>query len=324
MNKIEFTNKPWLHKKRQGAQLIRLINSIELILKKENIAAKGKLKDKINEIKEKDPFFVYPIVYLPGKGEVIIIGDTHGDSQSLLAILRQENFLEKVDQGKDVYLVMTGDYADRGKQNVKCLEILLSLKNEYPGHVYLLRGNHEEVAMGQHYGFLGSCIERFGFEKGQMVFQRFNELFEKLPVVMVAANGLVALHGGIPISDIKSLKKINNEDDLTDIRWNDPTEEIEFFVYNYKRGVNYLFGQKTFNSFMDGIGGKVLVRSHEYVTAGYKFLFDNKLLSIFSNGGESEESGYRDFILHPKYVKVNLEKPIKSWTKRHVIDIKYK
>jgi hypothetical protein len=119
------------------------------------------------------------------------------------------------------------------------------------------------------------------------------------------------------------LKDLDDEEDLDEIRWNDPTEEIDHFVFNYKRGNHYLFGEKIFNMFLAGIGAKVLIRSHEYVAKGFKFLFGNRLLSIFSNGGRSEESGYRDFILNPKYVKVNLAKPIKHWTKHNIINIKY-
>ena len=103
----------------------------------------------------------------------------------------------------------------------------------------------------------------------------------------------------------------------------DPIEEIDHFVFNYKRGGHYLFGRKVFSGFMGGIGGRVMVRSHEYFSAGYKFIFNHKILSIFSNGGTSPYSGYRDFILRPKYAKVYLAKPLSRWTAKQVFDIKY-
>ncbi|XOU94618.1 MAG: metallophosphoesterase family protein [Candidatus Kerfeldbacteria bacterium] len=309
--------------KKTWGQLVRFITKLQNIMKAENKDSKGKLQNKINEIKSDEPFFEYPIVYIPPVGELILVGDTHGDSESIRAILKQENFIAKAEAGKKVYLVVTGDYADRGKEDVQNIELLFMLKEKYPKLVYLLRGNHEEASMGQHYGLFGSCIEKFGYEKGQLVFQRLNDLFEKLPVVAVTGNGVVAVHGGVPISTINSLKELNDEDNLTDIRWNDPTEEIDHFVYNYRRGSNYLYGKKTFDSFMKGIGANVLFRSHEYVANGHKKLFNNKLVSIFSNGGDSKESGFADFILHPKYVKVDLSKPIKKWSDNNIIEIKY-
>ena len=36
-----------------------------------------------------------------------------------------------------------GDYIDRGYNGVGVLELLLVLKVKYPGHITLLRGNHE-------------------------------------------------------------------------------------------------------------------------------------------------------------------------------------
>lgn len=311
-----------LQKKKTWGQLARFISKIENIIKLQNKQGQGKLKDKIADINSEKSFFDYPVVYLPPKGELILVGDTHGDSESVIAILRKTKFLERVNN-ENIYLVFTGDYADRGKQDVKNIELLLNLKENFPESVYLLRGNHEEENMGQHYGLLGSCINQFDYEKGQFIFQRLNEMFEKFPVVMVTGNGIVALHGGVPISNIKSLKDLNDEDNLTDIRWNDPSEEIDSFIYNFKRGSNYLFGIKTFNEFMKGIGAKVLFRSHEYVAKGHKFLFDNRLISVFSNGGESKESGFKDFILKPKYVKVDLGKKISKWSDDNIIDIDY-
>lgn len=310
--------------KRSGPQLIRLILSVQGIINQARKKGKGKLKSKASQIKDENPFFDYPVVYLPARGFAIIIGDTHGDSISILKILEQEDFVRRVKSKQDLFLVFLGDYADRGKADIRTLELILSLKKQFPQNVFMIRGNHEEVEIGQYYGLMGSCVKRFGYENGQEIFQRFNCLFENLPGLVVAANGLVAVHGGIPISEVRSLNNLDDDEDLTEIRWNDPTDETDNFIFNYKRGGYYLFGKKVFNNFLKNIGGQVLVRSHEYVARGFKFLFDNRLLSIFSNGGTSSESGYRDFILYPKYVKVDLSKPLKKWSTKHVLDIDYK
>ncbi len=298
-----------------------LISEVEGVFKYEKKIGKGRLRNTIQQIKLKKAFCYFPVAYLPSRGEVIIIGDIHGDALSLRAILKQECVAEKL-KDKDTYLIFLGDYTDRGREDVKTLQIILGLKRYFPKNVFLLRGNHEEFMMGQHYGLLGSCISKFGYERGQFIFQQVNELFERMPGIAVCGNGLVAVHGGIPVSKIRSLKDLRDEENLTEMRWNDPAEEVDTFMYNYKRGDHYLFGQRVFDAFLKAIGGSVLVRSHEYVARGSKLLFDNRLLVIFSNGGSSYQSGYRDFILKPKYAKVSLDKPITAWQDSHIKEVK--
>lgn len=84
----------------------------------------------------------------PGS-EVAVIGDIHGNGLRLdltLKALQKQGFLDAQYQckpGKNV--VFLGDYADRGKDNLKVLELLMAFKLENPLHVFLVRGNHEHV-----------------------------------------------------------------------------------------------------------------------------------------------------------------------------------
>ncbi|MBU0597612.1 serine/threonine protein phosphatase [Patescibacteria group bacterium] len=300
-----------------------LIQTVERILKHERKLAKGKMQNTIPKIKSNKEFCHFPFVYLPYQGTAIFLGDIHGDSMSIYRVLAQEKFLQKVEKGEKVYLILLGDYADRGQEDIRTLSLVLSLKWYYRKNIFLLRGNHEEFNMGQYYGLLGSCIKEFGYDKGQLVFSRLVRLYERLPGIAITASGIVAVHGGVPVHNLHSLRDLNDEEELTEMRWNDPGEEIDSSVFNYKRGCYYLFGKNIFNRFMKTIGGKVLIRSHEYTAAGYKLMFDKRLLTIFSNGGKSPESGYKDFILEPRYVKVDLSKEINQWTLRHLRKIKY-
>ncbi|MFA5135211.1 MAG: metallophosphoesterase family protein [Patescibacteria group bacterium] len=315
--------KDWKKHAATWREFADLIVSVESILREQHSTGRGKLKKSIPEISSAEPFLSFPVVYLPQRGEAIFIGDTHGDSAATTSILKQERFAERVERGEAVYLVYLGDYADRGKEDVRNIELILNLKQCYPENTFILRGNHEEVAMGQSYGLLGSCIRHFDYDNGQYVFRRLNDLFEKFAAVAVCANGVVALHGGIPVGGVSSLKQLHDDDILEQIRWNDPTDQTDGFVFNHNRGMNYLFGRDVFSKFMKAIGGSVLIRSHEYVAAGYKFMFDGRILSIFSNGGASTESGYRDFILTPKYAKVSLADSIKRWSNKNVIGVRY-
>jgi hypothetical protein len=84
----------------------------------------------------------------PGS-EVAVIGDIHGNDLRLdltLKALQKRGFLD--DQfhclpGKQ--LVFLGDYVDRGKDSLKVLELLATLKLENKGQVRLIRGNHEDL-----------------------------------------------------------------------------------------------------------------------------------------------------------------------------------
>lgn len=325
MIKIETGKKSynWNETGRSAKEFGELIGAVEHLMKKEERVGSRKLKSRINLINSDKMFVDFPVVYLPPKGEVIFIGDTHGDSLATQAIIKQEKVIEKIEQGKDIYIVWLGDYADRGIGDIKNLEIILSLAQHYFHHVILLRGNHEESSVGQYYGLMGSCVRQFGFDDGQQVFKELNDFYDKLPSSVVTANGIVAVHGGVPATPINSLKDLKDEENATELRWNDPTEEIDHYVHNYKRGTYFLFGKIVFDAFMSVIGGNVLVRSHEYVSKGYKLLFGDRLLTVFSNGATSGESGYRDFILSPKYAKANLNKPISHWSPENIIDVPY-
>lgn len=305
-------------------KILNLISETDDILKKEREKGKGKLKDNIEEIKEREYFFDYPAVYLPVKGEVIFIGDTHGDVEATLSIIKQTRFLERMDRKDNVYLVFLGDYADRGAKQIENLVLVLNLKKKFPNYVVLLRGNHEEIDCGQFYGFLNTCLTKFGHEKGLELFQKFNDFFEKLPGMVVTKNGIFAVHGGIPSVKIHSLRDLNDEEILSEMRWNDPTDETRNFIPNYQRGGYYMFGEKIFNKFMKTVNGFVLIRGHEYNQKGYKLMFSDRLITIFSTGSGSRESGYSDFVLSPKYLEVSLEKKIKKWSEKYLKDIEYK
>jgi hypothetical protein len=66
-----------------------------------------------------------------------IVGDLHGQHFDLLNLLNVGGWPPQTS-----YIFM-GDFVDRGHNSVETLSLLLCLKLKYPGHVTLLRGNHE-------------------------------------------------------------------------------------------------------------------------------------------------------------------------------------
>ncbi|MFJ1959014.1 metallophosphoesterase [Streptomyces microflavus] len=69
---------------------------------------------------------------------IAIFGDVHGDADRL------ERALEFSFKNSISRVIFAGDYVNRGKRSRQVLDLLVRAKNDYPGEVILLRGNHEE------------------------------------------------------------------------------------------------------------------------------------------------------------------------------------
>lgn len=77
------------------------------------------------------------------QGPVAVIGDVHGQTEKLLAILRQ---LEQLPDFQDRWIVFIGDFVDRGPNPRGAVQIFLDLLKHHP-KTTAVAGNHE-FAMG--------------------------------------------------------------------------------------------------------------------------------------------------------------------------------
>lgn len=86
---------------------------------------------------------------LPPHAEIIAIGDIHGNDLRLVLTLKALQKRKVLDQNfrcmPRKVLVFLGDYVDRGRDSLKVLELILTLKQENPNQVHLIRGNHEDL-----------------------------------------------------------------------------------------------------------------------------------------------------------------------------------
>lgn len=94
----------------------------------------GWLVDKATEALAKDPVMVE---LGERTGNIVCIGDIHGNLDRLLYLMSEVNFR------KDRYLVFLGDLIDRHDQDVEVLTLIFMLKIMYPKRVFILMGNHE-------------------------------------------------------------------------------------------------------------------------------------------------------------------------------------
>ena len=128
---------------------------------------------------------------LPENSTIIVIGDIHGDANSLRYDIQQiraagyikENSLLLND---NCYIVFTGDYTDRGLDGIEVWNILSTLKAQNRERVFPLRGNHEDNS--REGGFLNRL---YGFEADiesqvadgalrQDLWQRINQVYPML------------------------------------------------------------------------------------------------------------------------------------------------
>ncbi len=72
---------------------------------------------------------------------ILAIGDIHGQFKKLSSVFNKINFCD------DDFLILLGDYVDRGDENVHCLQWALE-------NVVALRGNHEQMML--YYYLLGN------------------------------------------------------------------------------------------------------------------------------------------------------------------------
>lgn len=135
---------------------------------------------------------------------LFVYGDIHGNFKDLLNYSRHFWPLSPfINLSKYLFL---GDYVDRGKYGIECIVFLLCFKILAPNNFFLVRGNHEIRCVQESFTFLQECRQRLSVEMWQM----FNEVFDRMPLVARIDGRLYSAHGGLPTS-------VNTLDQLTSI-----------------------------------------------------------------------------------------------------------
>lgn len=115
-----------------------------------------------------------------------IQGDIHGSLHSLLRNLdrlKDKGYLDDTFTiRKDVYLFFLGDYGDRGRYSVEVFYTLARLKENNPENIFLIRGNHEDIEMGERDGFEHEMSQKYGIEGIEFFTNDIDEFFSLLPL----------------------------------------------------------------------------------------------------------------------------------------------
>ena len=230
------------------------------------------------------------LVKLKPIGKALIIGDLHGDLESLGVILQKSQFLEKMEKKKATTLVFLGDYGDRGDKSVEIYYVILKIKIAYPEQVVLLRGNHEapKDLLGYPHNLPNQFQSRFA-EDGQVAYEKTRALCAYLYNAVFVDNRYLMVHGGVSpeissLQDIAEAQEKRNEALLEDLLWSDPDEDVQSVSFS-PRGAGKLFGRRVTEEVLGKLNAKILVRSHESSDAGFKINHDGKVLTLFSRKG---------------------------------------
>ncbi|XP_003366367.1 phosphoprotein phosphatase 1 [Trichinella spiralis] len=171
---------------------------------------------------------------------VSICGDIHGQYNDLLRLFGALGW-----PPEKRYLFL-GDYVDRGDNSIEVISMLLLLKILNPHAVYLLRGNHETLAVNSVYGFLEEVRHRYSRD----LYIKFNHLFNFLPVAGLISGKIFCMHGGLSkdletFDQIRSIERpveIPLQGLLADLLWSDPDRNINGWEIS-SRNVGYVFGE---------------------------------------------------------------------------------
>jgi serine/threonine-protein phosphatase 4 catalytic subunit len=208
-----------------------------------------------------------------------ICGDIHGQFYDLMELFKVGGECPETN-----YLFM-GDFVDRGFYSVETFLLLLALKVRYPDRITLIRGNHESRQITQVYGFYDECLRKYGSVN---VWRYCTDIFDYIALAAIIDEKIFWVHGGLSpsigtLDEIKNLdrkQEVPHDGAMCDLMWSDPDEITGWSVS--PRGAGYLFGGDIVETFNRTNNIDLIWRAHQLVMEGYKEMFKNTLVTVWS------------------------------------------
>ena len=221
--------------------------------------------------------------------EWFFIGDIHGDFFALHTLLC---YAEKI--RPDCKILFLGDMVDRGDHPFECIFLLLEWGLRRPGRLAWIAGNHDVAfdlpAAGNKFTSQVSPAELLdvlnqndmlqGFRK--LLGDFFLDLTRLLPRALLFPDGLLATHGGFPLSDLQVqgetsenevayLDWLNSEPCLKDFTWTRIHRAPKKIPDRYSTGSQY--GFKDFEAFCalkpEWFPVQRMITGHEHPIEGF-------------------------------------------------------
>jgi protein phosphatase len=289
----------------QGSDFSRLIDKAADLLQKEN----GQIGNfTVNN----------RLIELKPLGEALVVGDLHGDLESLNVILQRSEFLEKMAASKEASLIFLGDYGDRGEKSAEIYYLTLSIKLAFPGQVILLRGNHEAPGklLGSPHDLPAQFQIRFK-DDWKTPYQKLRALFGCFFNAVYVESRYLMVHGGVSakisgLQDIAQADEGRGEAVLEDLLWSDPDEDLQG-VSASPRGAGVLFGKNVTDETLAKLNVKVLIRGHEPSNVGYKINHNGKVLTLFSRKGAPYFNRSAVYLQLPLSAKIEDATQLVTW-----------
>lgn len=136
--------------------------------------------------------------------KVAVFGDIHGDIDTL------KKAYDLIKENKVNYVILLGDYIDKGKDSLGCFKFVLDHFNEDPKHFIPLMGNHETLFFGDLYTELHT--------KCPKLISLCWEVICSLPIAcLIVSNNkrIFCAHGGYP--RLYRPKRIRIHDEYEDV-----------------------------------------------------------------------------------------------------------
>jgi hypothetical protein len=230
------------------------------------------------------------LVKLNPAGRSLIIGDLHGDMESLIEIFKKSDFLKQLDHTKDSTMIFLGDYGDRGTFSIEVYYVLLQLKLLFPNQIVLMRGNHEgpDNLIPDPHDLPEQFQRRFG-DKWTAAYGKIRKLFACLYNAVIVEERYLMIHGGLSLKAHKiedlAYAHVQSERDLfADILWSDPSDNVRETSAS-PRGAGKLFSANVTDQVLERFQVKILIRGHEPCPEGFRIDHRGRVLTLFSRKG---------------------------------------
>ncbi|MHA1674085.1 MAG: metallophosphoesterase [Promethearchaeota archaeon] len=286
----------------------------------------GKIWTKYYALAQNIPNVVNLKEYSSHFKNMLIVGDTHGDFESILRITRP--FFEKKVEG----IVFMGDFVDRGEYGFLSLMYLIAMSLAWPDRVILLRGNHEDMSLNLIFGFYQE-LQRY-FQKADIfeaVIATIESLYELMSLAAITPLDSVCIHAGIPKEPFKleilnlmpkphsdysliqdQALKFKLKNFFTQIRWNDPSEN----PYEHPEARSYhgffYYTEPIVDRFLEMNHLQRIYRSHEHPRGAFQEIFPKKLYHIFSSAPNASIIHEKDGAIYLRDLDFKILKKIKK------------
>lgn len=246
------------------------------------------------------------------------IGDLHGDFYALHTLLRQAQALRP-----DCRILFLGDMVDRGDLPFECIFLLLEWGLRHPGRLAWIAGNHDIAFSHDAHGVFRSVVspaelltqlntnDTFAGTR-RRIGQFFVKMAQGLPRALLFPDGLLATHGGFPLSDLHAqgqaaadeqayLAWLNSEACLKDFTWSRINRAPKKLPDRYSSGSQY--GFKDFEAFCqlkpEWFPVTHMVTGHEHPANGFELhptYKVNRALTLLGMGVDEFTGKYNDHL----------------------------